>query len=129
MTKHPLTPTLMQLEAVLDETADAIRTKQSIDDTAMVKAKGRALLSLSHLSGEISAERLSAGEQDAIRRIREKLATERGLLERRLEASQLVVKLIGEAMLAEEWDGTYAPEAVHPVHPSRQPPAARPVQT
>lgn len=125
MKTHPLTTTLMQLEAILDETADAIRTKQPVNDAAVVNAKGRALLSLSHLSGEVAADTLSQSEREAIRRIREKLGTEHGLLQRRLEASQLVVQLIGEAILAEEWDGTYAPASVHPV---RQPPAGRPVQ-
>jgi len=125
MTSRPLTATLMQLEAVLDETADAIREKAPVDDTAIVSAKGRALLSLAHLSGEVASTDLSQSEQDAVRRIREKLVTERGLLARRLEASQLVVQLIGEAILAEDWDGTYAPAAVHPV---RQSPSGRPAQ-
>ncbi len=121
MKSSPLTTTLMQLEAVLDESADAIRTKVPVDDTAVVKSKGNALLSLSHLAGETTPETMSESEKDAVRRIRDKLGTERGLLERRLEASRLVVQLIGEAILAEEWDGTYAPEAVHPARPQQGP--------
>ena len=117
---HHLQSTLERLETVLDEAIDAMTRRVAIDDAAVASAKGRALLALTRLSGEVSPVVLPDEVRERIRRVREKLAREHHILERRLEASQLVVRLIGDAVIAQEWDGTYGPL------PARQRATARP---
>ncbi len=106
---HHLQSTLDRLEGILDEAITAMTRKTAMDDAAMASAKGRALLALARLSGDLSPTTLPDDIKQTIKRVREKLTREHQMLERRLDASQLVVRLIGEAMIAQDWDGTYGP--------------------
>lgn len=106
---HHLQSTLDRLESILDEAINKMTQKAVMDDAAMASAKGRALLALARLSGELSPSTLPDDIKQTIKRVREKLSREHQMLERRLDASQLVVRLIGEAMIAQDWDGTYGP--------------------
>ncbi|GAB5375500.1 MAG: hypothetical protein AcusKO_19620 [Acuticoccus sp.] len=106
---HHLLSTLERLEGLLDEAIAGMTAKQRIDDAALASAKGRALLALTRLSAEFAPGALPEDVRARIRRVREKLGREHTMLERRLEASQLVVGLIAEAVMARDWDGTYGP--------------------
>lgn len=109
---HHLLSTLERLETLLDDAIERMNGKQPVDDATLASAKGRALLALTRLSSEVSPGELSDDVKARIRRVRDKLAREETLLKRRLEASQLVVGLIAEAVMAQDWDGTYGPAAV-----------------
>lgn len=106
---HHLQSTLERLEALLDGAIEAMTNHRPFDDASHAGAKGRTLLALNRLSAEIPPSDLPAELQDGIRRVRGKLAREQYLLRTRLDASQLVVRLIGEALLANGSDGTYGP--------------------
>lgn len=106
---HHLLSTLDRLEGLLDEAIAGMMQKGTFDDAATASAKGRALLALTRLSGEISPDALPPEVKERIRSVRAKLEREQALLERRLDASQLVVRLIADAVLAKDWDGTYGP--------------------
>lgn len=108
MTTH-LVSALERLEAVLDESIAAMGERAGIDHTALVNAKSRALLALSRLSADIAPANRGEDVKAIVARVREKLTAEQGLLERRLDASRVVVGLIGDAVVASDWDGTYGP--------------------
>lgn len=106
---HHLLSTLERLEALLDDSIRGMTEKAALDDAALTSAKGRALLALTRLSGEIGPDALPEDVKAQIVRVRTKLAREKSLLERRLDASQLVIRLVADAVLAQDWDGTYGP--------------------
>ncbi|MEM7696306.1 MAG: hypothetical protein AAF318_17790 [Pseudomonadota bacterium] len=108
MIKH-LMSTLARLEDVLDSSIAGMAGKGPVDDAASAATKGRALLALARLTDDINPSDLPDEAKNAIKRVREKLGEERRLLEYRLEASQVVIKLIGDAIIAERSDGTYGP--------------------
>lgn len=114
---HHLQSTLERLEGVLDDAIAAMVRRTEIDDAAVATAKGRALLALARLSGDISPTVLPDEVKALIGRVREKLTHEHHMMERRLEASQLVVRLIGDAVIAQESDGTYGPVPLHRAAP------------
>ena len=118
---HHLQSTLERLEALLDGAIEAMATHRPFDDTSHAGAKGRTLLALSRLSAEIRPAELPEELKDRIRQVRQKLAREQALLRMRLDASHLVVGLIGEALLANESDGTYGPRPQRPGLGTSQP--------
>jgi len=110
---HHLLSTLERLESLLDEAIDGMRQQNSLNHAAIASAKGRALLALTRLTGDVAPDALNDEVKERIRRVRAKLQDEQSLLERRLEASQLVVGIIADAVLSQDWDGTYGPVPLH----------------
>jgi len=108
MTNHLLSA-LERLEALLDTEIEAMSARKPVDDAAVAGAKGRALLALTRLSADLDPNDLSAELRARLSSVRQKLTRESALLRRRLDASQIVVELIADAVLAGDWDGTYAP--------------------
>lgn len=106
---HHLQSTLDRVESLLDSTIESMHKRERVDDGAVASAKGRALLALTRLSGDLHQDGLSPELKSQIARVRSKLGKEQAHLKARLDASQLVVKLIGEAIIAKESDGTYHP--------------------
>ncbi|MEM8551450.1 MAG: hypothetical protein AAGF45_03660 [Pseudomonadota bacterium] len=109
MIQH-LQPTLTRLEDILDTSMASMAAREGADHGAITSAKGRALLALSRLPQSIPQDALSEDVVAALARVREKLAAEQRMLKQRLDASELVVSLIGEAVQLSDWDGTYGPD-------------------
>ncbi|MEO1105039.1 MAG: flagellar protein FlgN [Pseudomonadota bacterium] len=100
---------LERLEKVLDQSIEAMTDRIGIDHTGIINDKSRALLALSRLASDITPAHLGEDAKAIVTRVRDKLASEQALLERRLDASRVVVDLIGDAVIASDWDGTYGP--------------------
>ncbi|MBJ3778656.1 hypothetical protein [Acuticoccus mangrovi] len=103
-----LTTSLTRLETLIDGAIAALEDGGPLDDGGMADAKGRALLELSRY-GRPPAELITPEQARQIRRVREKLARESRLLGVRLEAAEVVSSIVAEAVMADEWDGTYGP--------------------
>lgn len=103
-----LISTVERLEQDLDRSIEAMTNGADIDDDAMVKAKSHALLALNRLTSEIASTDATEEARAAASRLRDKLTLEASLLERRLDASRVVVEIIENAMVSDDWDGTYS---------------------
>ena len=108
-----VTVSLDRLEMLIDEAIASMGAGEPIDDTAMTAAKGRALLALSRVHPIDARSEAARSLAEQVARVRAKLATEGALLKRRLAAAELVSSLVAEAVLAGEWDGTYAGTPAH----------------
>lgn len=106
---HHLVSTLERIDAVLQDSIAAMGEHRAVDDAAAASVKGRALLALTRLSNDAARHAIPDQTRTLIRQVREHLDREQSLLQRRLEASELVVSLIGDAVSACDWDGTYGP--------------------
>lgn len=111
----PVRQALERLEAILDASIEGLMSGAKVDDAAIADAKGRALLELSRLAATGSARTPADEHVAAVARVRDKLARERTLLGYRLDAAALVSRLVAEAVLAEDWDGTYGPRPGTPI--------------
>jgi hypothetical protein len=115
-----LDASLDRLESLVDGSIAALEGGGAVDDAAMAEAKGRALLELSrHRIPEDGTASDALGEK--VTRLRNKLAREEKLLGVRLRAAELVSDLIAEALVADEWDGTYEPWPGKPRIAGRRP--------
>lgn len=112
---HPahraLSAALQRLENLLDiamGSSQPSAIRPVVDDRAIATQKGRALLELSRITLPSDIEmpvELAAKAQH----VRARLIEEQRILKRRMEAAQVIAGLIAEAMMADEWDGTYEP--------------------
>ena len=112
--KTALNTSLTRLETMIDGSIAALTAREFVDDRGLADAKGRALLELSRIS-QRSAPDLDASTASTVARLKAKLDHESRLLALRLDAAQLIATLVSDAVMAEEWDGTYDPR------PSRAP--------
>ncbi|MCF3932495.1 flagellar protein FlgN [Acuticoccus sp. M5D2P5] len=112
-----LATSLARLEALVDDCIAALETGGRVDDAGFAEAKGRALLQLSRF-GAVPIDALDDALSDQVSRLRHKLAREESLLKVRLQAAELVAELVADAVMADEWDGTYAPHS--PIRPPAQ---------
>ncbi|WP_108662740.1 hypothetical protein [Acuticoccus kandeliae] len=107
-----LATSLTRLETIVDDCIAALESGGAVDDAALAEAKRRVLLHLSR-HGAIGAVDDATAVQ--IGRLRGKLQREEALLQVRLQAAQIVAGLVADAVMADEWDGTYGPHL--PVRP------------
>lgn len=114
-----LIASLDRLETLLDDNLAALQTGASVDDAAVAQAKGRMLLELSRHPVPTDRTPHTAELADRVARVRRKLNEERRLLQRRLEAAELISAIITETVMADEGDGTYAP--YRPAAPAERP--------
>lgn len=112
---HPMHKAIYAALAKLDDMLDQAMgigpdgTRQPIDDHAVATQKGRMLLELSRLPTPNEGPPIPPELAEKAHQVRARLADEQRLLKRRIEAADMISGLIAEAVMAEEWDGTYEP--------------------
>lgn len=101
-----LITSINRLEILIDGSIAALTERTVIDDRAIADAKGRALLELSRIGqrAPVPIDEITAA---TVTRLAGKLRREGELLSQRLEAAALIAQLVTEAVLADDWDGTY----------------------
>lgn len=99
---------MQRIEDLVDGETEALQSRTAIDLRESNNRKSRALLELDMASRELDGLQLDDDFMTRLKRLRDKLETNRTVLAKHLEAVREIAALIADAIQDAEWDGTYS---------------------